>query len=54
MQSTTCERLDWMKHKPESRLSEEISIISGMQMAYPNSRKWAGTKEPLDESERGE
>ena len=29
MQSTSCERLDWMKHKPESRLSEEISIISG-------------------------
>ena len=39
MQSTSCERLDWMKHKPESRLSEEISIISGMQMVYPNSRK---------------
>ena len=39
MQSTSHERLDWMKHKLESRLSGEISIISDMQIAYPNSRK---------------
>ena len=32
MQSTSCEMLDWMKHKPESRLPGEISIISDMQM----------------------
>ena len=28
MQSTSCEMLDWMKHKLESRLQGEISIIS--------------------------
>ena len=32
MQSTSCEMLDWMKHKLESRLPEEISITSDMQM----------------------
>ena len=31
MQSTSCEMLDWMKHKLESRLPE-ISITSDMQM----------------------
>ena len=35
MQSTSWEMLDWMKHKPESRLLGEISIISDMQMAPP-------------------
>ena len=40
-QSTSCEMLGWMKHKLESRLPGEISITSD-------------TKEPLDESERGE
>ena len=28
MQSTSCEMLGWMKHKLESRLQGEISIIS--------------------------
>ena len=32
MQSTLCEMLGWMKHKLESRLQEEISITSDMQM----------------------
>ena len=32
MQSTSCEILGWMKHKLESRLPEEIAIISDMQM----------------------
>ena len=32
MQSTSCEMPDWMKHKLESRLQGEISIISDMQM----------------------
>ena len=31
-QSTSCEMLDWMKHKLESRLPGEISITSDMQM----------------------
>ena len=32
MQSTSCKMLAWMKHKLESRLPGEISIISDMQM----------------------
>ena len=32
MQGTSCEMLGWMKHKLESRLPSEISIISDMQM----------------------
>ena len=32
MQITLCKMLDWMKHKLESRLLGEISIISDMQM----------------------
>ena len=32
MQSTSGEMMGWMKHKLESRLSGEISIISDMQM----------------------
>ena len=35
MQSTSCEMLGWMKHKLESRLQEEISITSDMQMIPP-------------------
>ena len=32
MQNTSCEMLDWMKHKLESRLLGEISMASDMQM----------------------
>ena len=32
MQSTSCEMPGWMKHKLESRLPGEISIISDRQM----------------------
>ena len=54
MQSTSWEMLDWMKYKLESRLPGVISITSDMQMTPSlNGRKWR-TKEPLDESERGE
>ena len=35
MQSTSCETLDWKKHKLESRLPGEISITSDMQMTPP-------------------
>ena len=35
MQSTSREMLGWMKHKLESRLPGEISIISNMQMTPP-------------------
>ena len=54
MQSTSCEVLGWMKHKLESRLLGEVSIISDMQMTPPYGRKRRGTEEPLDESERGQ
>ena len=30
VQSTSCEMLDWMKHKLESRLQEEIATTSDM------------------------
>ena len=43
----------WMKHKLDSRLLGEISITSDMQMTPPYGRKLRGTKEPLDETERG-
>ena len=48
-----CEMPGWMKHKLESRLVGEISITADMQMTPPLGRK-RRTKEPLDESERGE
>ena len=35
MQSTSCKRQGWMKHKLESRLPGEISITSDMQMIPP-------------------
>ena len=53
MQSTSCEMLGWMKHKLESRLLGEITITSDMQITS-YGRKQRGTKEPLDEGERGE
>ena len=51
MQSTSYKMPGWMKHKLESR---EISITSDTQMTPPHGRKRRGTKEHLDESERGE
>ena len=35
MQSNSCEMLDWMKHKLESRFLGEISITSDTQMTPP-------------------
>ena len=53
MQGTLCEVPAWMKHKLESRLPE-ISITSDMQVTLFVWQKAKRTKEPLDESERGE
>ena len=39
MQSISCEMLDWMKHKLESRLPGEISITSDTQMTPPLRQK---------------
>ena len=54
MQSTSWKMTGWMIHKLESRLPGEIPITSDMQMTTPYGRRWTGTKEPLDEGERGE
>ena len=35
MQSTSCETPGWMKHKIESRLTEDISMTLDMQMTPP-------------------
>ena len=45
-----------MNHKLESRLPGEISMTSDMQMisALMEESEEERTKEPLDESERGE
>ena len=39
MQSTSCDMPGWMKHKLGSRLLEEISITSDMQMTPPLRQK---------------
>ena len=54
MQRTSCEMQGWMKHKLESRLPGELSITSDMQMTTSLWLKAKRTKEPSDESERGE
>ena len=54
MQSISCEMPGWMKPKLELRLTGEVSKTSDMQMTPPYARKQRGTKETLDEGERGE
>ena len=54
MQNTSWEMPEWMKHKLESSVLEEISITQICTLHHPYGRKWRGTKEPLDESEREE
>ena len=44
MQSISCEILDWMKYKLESRLPGEISITSDTQMT---PLLWAESEEEL-------
>ena len=47
--------LGWMKHKLESRWLGEIPMSSQIcRWHHPYGRKWRGTEETLDESERGE
>ena len=52
MQSTSWEMPGWMKHKLESRLLEEISITSDMQMTPPSKQR--RTEKSLEESKRRE
>ena len=54
MQSTSGEPLGWKKHKLESRLPGEISIISDMQMTPSLWQRVKRNWKYLDESERGE
>ena len=54
MQSTSCKIPGWMKHKLELRLPGELSITQVCRWHHPNGRKQrGGTKEPLNEGERG-
>ena len=50
MQNRSCKMPGWTK----SRLQGEIPITSDMQMIPPLGQRARGTKEPLDERERGE
>ena len=54
MQSISCEMPGWMKYKLKSRLPGAISITSDIRRHHPCGRKQSGTKEPLDDSDRGE
>ena len=55
MQSTSCEMPGWINHKLQSRYFQEKYQQSQICRWYhSNGRKWRGTKEPLDEGERGE
>ena len=52
--STSCKIPGWINHKLESRLLEEISITSDMQMTPPLWQKGNRNWRTYDESERGE
>ena len=54
MQSTSWETLGWMKHKLESGLPEKYQEPQICRWHHPYGKKWRRTKEPLDDSERGE
>ena len=54
MQNILYKMPGWMKHKLVSRLPGEILVTSDMQKTPPYVRKQRGTKESLDEGERGE
>ena len=56
--STSCKMQGWMKHKLESRLPEEISIPSDMQMTPPlrqkEKRNWRALEKRKEESEKAD
>ena len=54
VQSMSCKMLGWMKHKLESRLPGETSKPEIRRWYHTYGRKRRRTKEPLDESQRGE
>ena len=57
MQSTSCEVPGWMKYKIHPEVSicrEKYQKPQICRWNHSYGRKWRGTKESLDESERGE
>ena len=54
MQTTLCKVPGWINHKLELRLPGETSKPQIWRWYHPYGKKWRGTKEPLDEGERGE
>ena len=54
MQNTLCKMPGWMHHKLESRCREKYQQPQICRWHRSNDRKWRGTKEPLDDGERGE
>ena len=54
MQSTSCEMPGCMKHSWNQDCWKKRSITSDMHWHHPDCRKWRGTEEPLDKSERVE
>ena len=54
MQSTSCEMLDWMKHKLESRLPGNINNLSYADNSSLMAENEDELKEPHNKHERGE
>ena len=54
MKSTSCEMLGWMKHKLNQDCQEKYQQTQICRWYHYNGRQLRGTKEPLDEAERGE
>ena len=54
MQSTSCEMLGWMNHKLDQDCWEKYQEPQICRWHHPYGRKQRKTKEPLDESGRGE
>ena len=54
MQSISCKMQSWMNHKLELKLLGEIAKPQIPRWHHPSGGKQRGTKEPLDEDERGE
>ena len=54
MQSTSCEMMGWMKQSWNQDCREKYLPPHKCRWHHSNGRKQRGTKEPLDEGERGE
>ena len=54
MQSTLCKMLGWMNHKLELSSQEKYQWLQIHRWHHSKGKTARGTKEPLDEGERGE